>query len=622
MCGITGIAFAKVQPLDCIFEMTASLRHRGPDDGKTWIDTQTGIALGHRRLAIIDLSQEGQQPMESTNKRYIIVLNGEIYNFLELKKELTTLGSHFRGHSDTEVLLEAVSKWGIDSALKRATGMFAFALWDKHEHKLYLARDRFGEKPLYYAWMNGTFIFASELKALKKFKDWHGEIDRNALASYLRYGYVPTPHSIYKNIHKLTPGTFLTISENTQLETIYWSAEKIAEQGLKNPLKIEFQDATNLLEQQLKETIQLQMVADVPLGAFLSGGIDSSTIVALMQAQSSHPIKTFSIGFEKQAFDEAPFAKAIAKHLQTDHTELYVSTEDAMQVVPLLSTLYDEPFADSSQIPTYLVSKLAKEQVTVSLSGDGGDELFGGYKRYPMAQNFWNKLNKLPFPTRKIIGKLLQLGTGVLPYSPLAQKAQRLIQLLQNANCESALNRMLISAIDKPNDFVVQGNEYPEMTISPLLQENFIEMMMYNDTKNYLLDDILTKVDRAGMAVSLESRIPFLDHHVYELAWQIPLAYKVQGGQGKIILKEVLNRYVPKALFERPKMGFGIPLNLAEKPLREWAEELLAPQHLREQGYFNVERVQNLWQGYLKGNQSHQAALWYILMFNDWLKVN
>jgi asparagine synthase (glutamine-hydrolysing) len=621
MCGITGIAFAKnTKTLATIRNMTDTLEHRGPDDQGIWIDQERGTALGHQRLAILDLSQEGHQPMVSANGQYVIALNGEIYNFQELKKALGT-SLQLRGHSDTEVLLEAISHWGLTTTLKRCVGMFAFALWDKAIKKLYLARDRFGEKPLYYGHINGTLIFASELKALKKFGAWQGEIDPNALADYLRYRYVPGSQSIYKNIYKVTPGTYLTFDAEKMHETVYWSATETAQQGFEHPLQVSFLEATDMLEQKLSQSVHLQMTADVPVGAFLSGGIDSSIIVALMQAQSTQRIKTFSIGFTEKNYNEAHFAQAIAKHLGTDHTELYLSSQDAIDTIPLLATIYDEPFGDSSAIPTYLLSKLTQQHVTVSLSGDGGDELFGGYKRYWLAQNLWHIRNKLPQTLKNSMISLLNFYANYLPFNKFTTRAQRLSGLLA-ADRSILLNRMLTSTTDTPTVFLHQGTEYSLTNFEHLFSQNFIAQMMHQDTLAYLPNDILVKVDRAAMAVGLESRVPFLDHRIFEFAWQLPINYKINKGAGKLILKALLKRYIPEELFERPKMGFGIPLSTWLKgPLRTWAEELLSTENLHRQNYFNEQKVRQLWQEYLNNHNQHADLLWNILMFCAWLKV-
>jgi asparagine synthase (glutamine-hydrolysing) len=505
--------------------------------------------------------------------------------------------------------------------------MFAIALWDRQTQSLILARDRFGEKPLYYGRVNGSFIFASELKALRQFPDWQGRVDRDALASYLRFGYVPTPYSIYENIGKLPSGYYLRVSGNDQQLVQYWSAKTLAEQGIAKPLALSFNEAVDELDKQLRRTISEQSIADVPLGAFLSGGIDSSTVVALLQAQNRRPVKTFSIGFAEAGFDEAPFAKAVAEHLGTDHTELYVSAEQALAVVPKLPQIYDEPFADSSQIPTFLVSQLARKSVTVSLSGDAGDELFGGYNRYTLTPALWQKLNKLPYALRKPMGHLLRAGglqhlQSLLPQQlkRFADKFDRIGHLLSEVKTETELYTALVSATTKPNQWVASGQEYPLIFSQAFAHQHFTEWMMLMDTVSYLPDDILVKVDRAGMAVSLESRIPFLDHRLYEFVWQLPLSYRLQGEQGKRILRDLLYRYVPKPLLDRPKMGFGIPLAAwLRGSLKAWASDLLAKDKLQQQGYFDADKVQTIWQAHLKGIANHQTLLWHMLMFNAWL---
>jgi len=647
MCGITG--FINVSRLMGHEELLAiatgmadMLYNRGPNDSGAWVDDNTGIALGHRRLSIIDLSPEGHQPMHSTSGRYVVVFNGEIYNFKQLREELEPLGYYFRGHSDTEVLLAAVEHWGIEDAVKRFIGMFAFALWDKKKRMLYLVRDRLGIKPLYYGWLDKTFAFSSELKAFKKHPDFKGTIDRNSLTLLLRHNYIPTPYSIYENIYKLSPGTILTIScdGNIELSTpkTYWNIKEIVERGNTNIFKGTVQEAVDYLDKLLRDAIKMRMVADVPLGAFLSGGVDSSTVVALMQVQSAQPIKTFSIGFHESGYNEADHAKAVASHLSTNHTELYVSSAQALSVIPKLPNLYDEPFSDSSQIPTYLVAQLARQHVTVSLSGDGGDELFAGYNRYFWGRNIWQKIGWMPNTTRQFLAKVitllpphtwenifLKLGP-VLPKKIKQRnpgdKLHKLAEVLA-VNSPEGMYHNLVSHWKNPAEVVIGAFEPPTVLTDRNCWANlqdFTQQMMYLDMVTYLPDDILTKVDRASMGVSLEARVPILDHRVVEFACQLPLTMKING-QGKWLLRQVLYRYVPKKLIERPKMGFGVPIDhWLRGPLREWAEELLNENRIKQEGYFNPEPIRKLWQEHLSGERNWQYYLWDILMFQAWLE--
>ncbi|MBP0015944.1 MAG: asparagine synthase (glutamine-hydrolyzing) [Cyanobacteria bacterium SBLK] len=644
MCGITGFwnLSAENSPdrlQEMVEKMAFRLSHRGPDDGGSWVDENAGIALGHRRLAILDLSPEGHQPMLSKGDRYVLIFNGEIYNFLTLRKELEQLGHHFRGHSDTEVMLASFCQWGIEAAVKRFIGMFAFALWDRQERTLFLCRDRMGEKPLYYGWMGQTFLFGSELKALKIHPDWCGKIDRHALALLLRHNYINAPHSIYQNIYKLPPGTLLRLKQPIERpEPIpYWSLQKIAEYGAKNPFSGDKREAIAKLDKLLREAIAQQTIADVPLGAFLSGGIDSSTIAALMQAQSSQPVKTFSIGFHEAEYNEAQYAKAIAQHLGTEHTELYVTPEDALAIVPKLPALYDEPFSDSSQIPTFLVAQLARQEVTVSLSGDAGDELFGGYTRYFLGQRFsqsilWNVPTGIKAALAGVLkGRSPQAWERILQPFHLRQrnlgaKLHRVADVL-TLDSPEAIYRSFVSHWQHPEDIAIDAIEPTTALNDPELQANlpkFLERAMYLDALTYLPGDILVKVDRAAMGVGLETRIPFLDRRVIEFAWSLPLAWKApQQGQGKWILRQILAQYVPSELFERPKMGFGVPIDgWLRGELRDWAENLLDETRLRQEGYFAPEPIRQKWQEHLSGHYNWQYYLWDVLMFQAWLAEN
>lgn len=619
MCGVAGVLSpsARHSLHDVVTRMTAALHHRGPDDTGTWVDQDRGIALGHKRLSIVDLSPLGHQPMQSANGRYWLIYNGEIYNHQTLRKELESLGREFRGHSDTEVLIEAIDCWGISEAIRRSNGMFAFAVWDSKEQRLTLARDRIGIKPMYYGWIGDTFLFGSELKALRAHPEFHCEVDRDAIAMLLRHSYIPAPFSIYRGIKKLPPGTTLEISADAKCHEVapvpYWDMKDIAKQGLIEPFQGSTEDVTNELDRLLRDSVQQRMVADVPLGAFLSGGIDSSLVVALMQSQSSRPVRTFSIGFHEQEFNEAHYAKAVASHLGTDHTEYYVTAQEALDVIPRLPEMFDEPFADSSQIPTYLVSKITREHVTVSLSGDGGDELFGGYNRYAHTERIWKKVSRLPRPLRTLAAAILQVG---MPW-----RGEDVRRLLRTPHAQALYGWLNIHWKDAEK--IVSGAQSPPTVFEQYAQWNirpdFVEQMMHLDTITYLPDDILTKVDRASMAVSLEARVPLLDYRVVEFAWSLPLDMKVHRGQTKYPLRQVLRRYVPDALFERPKVGFGVPIDQwLRGPLRDWAEDLLSEERLKRDGYFEPTRIRNKWQRHLDGSEDWHYHLWDILMFQAW----
>ncbi len=645
MCGIWGSLGDRLDESACL-AIGATLHHRGPDDGGVWRDDVAGsggcLTLGHRRLSILDLSPAGHQPMLSSCGRYAIAFNGEIYNHLDIRAGLLAAGvaPSWRGHSDTETILAAVAHFGILATLERLTGMFAFALWDRERRELHLARDRIGEKPLYYGWLDRTLVFASELKALRAHPRWQGEIDREALTLLLRYNYVPAPYSIYRGVHKLPPGTLLSLrADGSSSTSCYWSARGVAERGSAKPFAGSDGEAVAELERLLARSVGRQMLADVPLGAFLSGGIDSSTIVALMQMQSARPVQTFTIGFHEAGYNEAEHALAVARHLGTEHTEMYVTAQQALDVIPRLPALYDEPFSDSSQIPTFLVAQLARRHVAVSLSGDGGDELFGGYNRYFMGRSLWRKIGRVPRGLRAATAgginmlspaawnRILAPLAGVLPhhlrYANFGDKLHKLADVLAVREPD-ALYHGLVSHWPDPAAIVIGGHEPPTALTDPARRAalgDFTERMMYLDLVSYLPDDILVKVDRAAMGVSLETRVPLLDHEVVEFAWRVPLSMKIRDGQGKWLLREVLYKHVPRALIERPKMGFGVPLDAwLRGPLRDWAEALLAEDRLRREGYFHAAPIREKWQEHLTGRRNWQYHLWDVLMFQAWLE--
>jgi asparagine synthase (glutamine-hydrolysing) len=650
MCGLTGFlapgGFDAPSAELSVRRMADALVHRGPDDAGVWVDGAAGVALGHRRLAILDLSPAGHQPMASACARFVLAFNGEIYNHLELRAELekARAAPAWRGHSDTETLLAAVAAWGLEGALTRCVGMFALALWDRQARSLSLARDRLGEKPLYYGWQGGGLLFGSELKALRAHPAFGAAVDRDVLALYLRHGYVPAPYSIYRGVYKLPPGAVLTLAADTLADTpavppaptFYWLARDAATA----PRHAELDDASALaeLERLLNQSIAGQRVADVPLGAFLSGGIDSSTVVALMQAQSSRRVQTFTIGFHEAGYNEAEHAGAVARHLGTEHTEFYVSPEQAMAVIPRLPALYDEPFADSSQVPTFLVAQLARQHVTVSLSGDGGDELFGGYHRYFWATRIWRTLGPLPHGVRSLAARALTgippaawnrafaLAAPVLParlrYANPGDRLHKLALML-GARTPQEVYRYLVSQVKTPTEWVPGATEPPTVLTDaarcPVLPD-FESRMMYLDQMSYLPDDILVKVDRAAMGVSLETRVPLLDHRLVEFAWRLPLHLKIRDKQGKWLLRQLLYRHVPRELIERPKMGFGIPIDAwLRGPLRDWAEDLLSEPRLTREGYFDPRPIRAQWQEHLSGRRNWAYSLWTVLMFQAWL---
>jgi asparagine synthase (glutamine-hydrolysing) len=649
MCGIAG--FYTPEPSrdagETLRRMNDTIAHRGPDAQGQWFEPAHGIALAHRRLAIVDLTEEGRQPMRSASGRYIIVFNGEIYNFLRVRAELESLGHRFRGHSDTEVMLAAFEEWGLEPSLQRFVGMFAFALWDSARNELTLARDRLGKKPLYYSLRNGRLIFGSELKALRAYSGFHASIDRQALALFLRYNYIPAPLTIYEGVSKLEAAHFVRFGAQhrsvVELERrCFWDASKIHAEASAHAATISADEAANQLDELLRDAVQLRMIADVPLGAFLSGGIDSSLVVALMQTLSSRPVRTFTIGFEEDAYNEAHHAMAVARHLGTDHTEVYLTPAETLAVIPRLPLLYDEPFADSSQIPTALVCAMARQHVTVALSGDGGDEAFGGYRRYVQARNFSERTSRVPpwllramsriithvpMPLWEGLARLPQpITSGKLRSHSVAYSVNRLADRL-GATTPQKLYKHLMSYWLAPMQLVIDGREAPTVLDTAPQKKNldeFVDQMMLLDTLTYLPDDILVKVDRASMAVALEVRAPLLDHRVMEFAWRLPLALKLNKGRGKLVLRKVLSRYVPEALFERPKTGFAVPLyRWLRGPLRDWAESLLAEPRLKREGYLNPLPIRQVWKSLLAGRSEWAYGgelVWSVLMFQAWLE--
>jgi len=640
MCGIAGLIINNRSGIDIgisIDRMTDTLIHRGPDSRGTWVDEEAGIGLGHRRLAIRDLSSLGHQPMISFCQRYVIVYNGEIYSHAEIAADLKKVGCIFRGSSDTEVILEACAQWGVEATVKRLIGMFSFALFDQKTRELTLVRDRIGIKPLYWGGFANLFIFGSELKALRAVKGWDPRVDRNALSAFMRHNYIPAPLSIYQGIYKLEPGTILKLKPDSMpVISRYWDLHSIVKDGVQCPINGTDSDVLDQLDQLLCDAVRRHMVTDVPLGTMLSGGIDSSLVTALMAEQSNRSINTFSIGFQEKEFNEAPFAREVARHLGTNHTELYAEARDALDMVERLPYWYDEPFADSSQIPTALVCELTKNYVSVVLSGDGGDELFAGYNRYIFGLNIWQNANYIPLPFKKLVAKaLLTQPTSrldffgrVLPskyrYQQLGVKLHKFSKTIL-MNDQDSIYRQMLSHWNDPDEIILGSKEPKGILWNPEIANtipDFLDRMQFFDTMTYLPDDILTKVDRASMSVSLEARVPLLDHRLVEMAWRIPRHMKLKDGQGKWALRQILYKRVPKNLIERPKMGFGIPLDeWLRGPLREWAESLLNFDRLRQQGLFNPIYIRNKWEAHLAG-QSWGYPLWNVLMAQAWLEAN
>ena len=649
MCGINGFYSNSLNTYNnVIARMNSAISHRGPDAKGFWEDKNSGIVLGHQRLSIIDLSAAGNQPMQSKSGKLILTYNGEIYNHLEIRKELEIFNSDikWRSKSDTETLIEAIDFWGIEKTLGKIEGMFAFGLWDQQKHSLILARDRIGEKPLYFGWQgNGkdqVFLFGSELKGLKIHPSFCGELNRNSIALQLRHNCIPAPYSIYKDIHKLLPGHYLHLNEkdlkNSLLPDpkIYWSLEKIAIHGNNNQINLSEEDMIDEFHKCLQISVKKQMISDVPLGAFLSGGIDSSTIVAMMQSQSIRPVKTFTIGFEDSDYNEAEYAKKIAKYIGTDHSELYVSSKKAMEIIPELPTIYDEPFSDSSQIPTLLVSKLSKNHVKVALSGDGGDELFCGYNRHIMSQKFSNIFRLMPFALRKVFSSSIRLISDknwnslskFLPvlnqYHNFGDKLYKAANALESKTIQD-MYYMLCSHWTNPTDVVKESRE-PGTFLTEFKPDlnslNNQQQMMLLDLLTYMPNDILVKLDRAAMSFSLETRVPFLDHKLIEHVWKIPHHLKFRNNQGKWILKQILEKYIPKNLIERPKTGFAAPIGTwLRGPLKDWAENLLCEKKLKQDGYLNYDLIRHKWKEHLSGNRNWQSDLWDVLVFQAWFNA-
>lgn len=644
MCGLTGFferGGLSSGAESVLRSMMDAIAYRGPDDSGVWLDPAAGIALGHRRLAIVDLSPNGHQPMRSACGRWMLAINGEIYNFDAMRRQLESAGwsGGWRGHSDTEVLLAAVTQWGVETALQRCVGMFAFALWDQKERRLVLARDRLGEKPLYYGVVGRALVFGSDLNAFYHHPDWAGEIDRDALALLMRHNYIPAPYSIFKGIHKVLPAHFL-VFERSDLEprqACYWDVAAVAASAQNAPFSGSPNEAVDQLDGLLRQSLQGQMMADVPLGAFLSGGIDSSLVVATMQSMTSQPVRTFSIGFNEEGFNEAVHAKGVACHLGTEHTELYVSSADALAAVPKLPDIYSEPFSDSSQIPTFLVAELARGSVTVSLSGDGGDELFSGYSRYQLADRAWSRLSRVPRVVRAGAASAMQ-AISLKHWDDVFRVAKRFVPSRYRPNNPgdkvhklagvlalkdgNALYEALVTHWPKPSSLVL-GSIEPPTVLTGARQipafPTFVQRMMYLDLVSYLPDDILTKVDRASMAVGLETRVPLLDHRLVEFALGLPITTMRNQGQSKWILKELLYRSVPRQLVDRPKMGFGVPIDRwLRGPLRAWAADLLDSRRLKAEGYFDAAMVETAWTEHQSGGRNWQYLLWDVLMFQAW----
>jgi asparagine synthase (glutamine-hydrolysing) len=647
LCGIAGYVgpeSKRERAAEIAEGMIRTIAHRGPDDGGVWIDEKARVALGNRRLAIVDLSPEGHQPMESADGRYVITYNGEVYNFEELRNQLEHLGHGFRGRSDTEVILAAVVRWGLQASLKRFVGMFAFALWDRHDERLHLARDRIGKKPLYYGWFGDTFVFGSELKCLRAHPRFRADVDRNVLALYLSASYIPAPDTIYEGVSKLPPGTFMSVGLGghaaSRAPASYWSARRAAEDGVADPLDLSEPEAIDAFDQVLLDAVRIRMRADVPLGAFLSGGIDSSTVVAAMQAQAHRPVRTFTIGFSQTDMNEAEYAKAVAAHLGTDHTELYVSDRDALSVVPRLATIFDEPLADPSAIPTLLLAELTRRHVTVSLSGDGGDELFGGYEHHHLVAKLWRWTRAVPGPARALAANGLgrvhaetwdRMSAALRPILPKKLRHRHPGPVLYRAGLAmkerdpEAFGRGVFAHWTDAGPLVI-GSDAPPLALTHRDQwadlHDPIHKLMFLDLVTFLPDDIMVKVDRATMAASLEARAPLLDHRLVEFCWRLPISMKVRDGEGKHLLRQVLYRYVPRAMVDRPKKGFGAPIaGWLRGGLRDWADSLLDRRRLLDEGFFRPDPIVRRWAEHRAGRRDWSSPLWDVLTFQAWLEA-
>ena len=641
MCGIAGFfpgpnGYNNLDHKKYLLKMSEAIIHRGPNDSGTWFDEETGIGLAHQRLSIIDTSDAGHQPMDSSSGNFRIVFNGEVYNHIEIRKEIESIANvNWKSTSDTETILEAFEIWGIENAINKFVGMFAIAVWSHKEHSLYLIRDRLGEKPLYYGWQNDVFLFGSELKSLYAHPSFENKLSRKNIALFMRYSYVPDPYSIFENTYKLPPASLIKLklgSEDQMNRSLpdpvfYWNLKDAFKNG-KNNIITDPGEVVEGLKEQLLNATKIQSRSDVPLGAFLSGGIDSSTIVALLQDQSTKPVKTYTIGFENKEYDEAGVAAEIANELGTDHTEHYVSHSEILDVIPKLADLYDEPFADSSQIPTYIVSKLASSEVKVSLSGDAGDELFGGYNRYLKAPSMYNYLKPIPHNLRTAVGKSLdllpantwQIAGKIFSINQAPDKVKKILSIMQSKDIDDVYARLTSHwvgediVLNSDSEYLVDNswmNKNPSFAAE--------EKMMFQDITNYMLGDILVKLDRASMGVSLETRVPFLDHRVVEYSCRIPLDIKIRDGVGKWPLRKILETYLPKNLIQKPKMGFGIPINeMLRGPLKDWAENLLDENKIQSQGIFNTRLVREKWNNHLTGKGNYQHELWNLLMFQSW----
>ena len=654
MCGIAGFinkGKTGAAELAAIASgMAGKLAHRGPNGAGVWTDAESGIGLAHQRLAIMDLSPAGHQPMTSSCGRFVLVFNGEIYNHQKIRRELKLVPAStphsFNGHSDTETILAAISQWGLECALNKCVGMFALGLWDKREHQLHLARDRVGEKPLYYGFHNGNLLFGSELKAITAYPGFKAQINRNALIQYLQYSFIPAPNSIYQGIYKLPPGCHLTLTKTLLSQQIlpepqaYWSLGQVASKAQKNPFRGSEDLAVLELERLLSESISDQIIADVPLGAFLSGGIDSSTVVALMQSLSDKPVKSFTIGFSESDYDESKHAQQVARHIGTDHRELFVSPDQALDVIPNLPTIYDEPFADVSQIPTFLVSTLASKDVTVCLSGDGGDELFGGYNRHINGSSLWRKFNRIPRNIRKAASKTItkfphktlesafHTANRMIPkayqYNMVGEKIHKIAHLLSAESGDQIYNSLLSKWHE--SERILADTMHFNSAISnscPSEIRTLEQRMMFMDTAIYLPDNVLVKIDRAAMGASLETRVPMLEHRLIEFAWTLPIEMNIRGNQGKRLLRKLLYRHVPATLIERPKAGFSVPIDdWLRGPLRDWAEDLLDHQKISTDGYFCPEAIKRKWDQHKSGKYNWGQQLWNVTTFQAWLRVH